>query len=57
MDLTIETVYKLEHELIGEASAWERDNPEEIVRLAFYNEGAHDMATRIADKVAKMQED
>ena len=54
MDLTIERVYEIEHELIVEISAWEHEEPEGITRLAFYNEGIHDMTTRIVNEILRL---
>lgn len=49
-------VYQVEHELLGEASVWERDTPEEAQKLAYYNEGAHDMASRLIAALKEQEE-
>ena len=47
MEITKERILQLEHDLIGEVSAWEQDEPDRLMKLAFYNEGVHDMASRL----------
>lgn len=54
MELTDEMVYEIEHDLIGEVSVWGRDSAEDVQKLAFYNEGVHDMAARVAYKIKEL---
>ena len=35
------------YDLLGEASPWEHDDPADAQKLAFYNEGARDMASTV----------
>lgn len=45
--ITKEMILQAEHDLLSEASMWERSTPEEMAKLGVYNEGAHDMASRL----------
>lgn len=51
--MTPEDVMRLERDLIGEATVWERETAEDCQLLAYYNEGIHDMASRILESLAK----
>lgn len=46
-NLTKEAVLNAEHDLLSEVSMWERETPEDAMKLGFYNEGIHDMASAI----------
>lgn len=49
--LTIEDIYRIEHDLIGEVSVWERVTSREAEKLAYYNDGIHDMTSRIINEM------
>lgn len=51
--MTQKDVMRLERELIGKASVWDRITAEECQLLAYYNDGIHDMASLILEALAK----
>ena len=51
--MTAEQIYEIEHTLLGEASVWERESAEEAQKLAYYNEGVHDMASFVVAALKK----
>ena len=55
MQITLEQIYKIEHDLISECgNIWECDNRDDATRLAFYEQGIHDMAVAIIEKISEV---
>ena len=45
--ITKEMILQAEHDLMSEVSVWEYSKPKEAQKLAFYNDGIHDMASKL----------
>lgn len=45
--ITKEMILQAEHDLLSQVSVWEYGKPKEAQKLAFYNDGIHDMAIKL----------